>query len=614
MAGINLRYTLNSIVLTDEPLDWLQTSEVIRREETFGALVSEISGQIRFVKQGSASTESYNIITTAIAANPCQKLTFLVEREDSAGTFSEEFDGLIDLIEVQEDIDKGTYIASVINNDVLSRIFNNQNAPYFFSENRSIDGSTSITDAFSSRNTTTLQDPENVKADETTKLSYAISDVLQAQLDYMTNAGITLDSDLFETDTQQTAIRDIEFTGLVNGEIITIVFQFLSGPDTFVHTWDTGNPSTLVRDLNRFLKVKSATDGKTNYTENKNGDINYLNTWITFSSTANPDMRIRSVNDFSITSVTTDGVATVVIVNVQEPAYGMKNLSFATGNNILETSASVNSIPPALDFRNLLDNLNAMFHISFRIIKTAGVQTFKLERFEDFFLTSSTITVNRVRNLQKRIIDTFNISTCTPGDGHTPEFGDEVHEKASYKSQDCDNSTIDITTTFISDGQIAFDNADGTQTDNNGLEDFYFLLTEDITVSPVIVERIQYNDNIGLTSETFTYQPYNTYLTNLQKIKNNFFRLADNIGNGDDGTDSLGNSRTIIITNDADPSIVKEATFEAPISYTNFQSIKNGQTEQILFNIDGLTNQIGWIQEISYKKDSGLTQFTLLTE
>lgn len=291
----------------------------------------------------------------------------------------------------------------------------------------------------------------------------------------------------------------------------------------------------------------------------------------------------------------------------------MKNLSFATGNNLAE-AGGVDSIPPSISLQNILENLNKQLHISFRIIKTAGVQTFKIERFEDFFESNTSITVNRVTNLTKELIDDFNIATSTPGDAHTAEFGDEVHEVASYKSTNVTNRELDLTSTFITDGQTAYDNAEGVSSSNNGLEDFYFLIVEDNTASPNIVERILYNDLTFSASETFTYKPYNTFLTNFQRLRGNFFRLSNNIGNGDIRADANANTRAILIPNTKARDFLYRTTFEGPISFANWTSIKNGQTEKILYNTDGLTNSEGWLFEADYNKKTGLVKFILLTE
>lgn len=618
MAGIENRFTLNGVVLTDQPFRWLDTDEIIRREETFGSLISEVAGEIKFIRKGLSivSTEGWNVINTAIGVNPCANLTFLVERKDKSGFFETEYDGLVPLIGIQQDDDTSTFTVTPIVNDSAAKIQTNQNAPYFFSDTKSLDGSTAITNAFGNRKITTLQDPESIEPDETTKITYAISDVLQAQLDYMTNGAVTLESDLFKTDTQQTVIRDIEFTGLVNGEVITVNFTFFSGSYTLVQAHSTGTSFILATAINEFLKVKSGINGQENYTENKNGDITTINSFQTNASNTDPIIRIESVNNFTIDSVTTDLAATVVLVDVQEAEYGMKNLTFATGNNLLELTASLDTIPPSISFRNLLENLNKTLHISFRLIKSGGVETFKIERAQDFFAATSSITLNRVNDLKRTIISQNNLSTCIPGDGHTVELSDEINESTSYKSQDCNTQTIDLTTTFIVDPNTLWNNAAGTTGfDNNGLEDFYFLMVEDITVSPVISERISYSDTTSFKT-TFppTYRPYNAYLTNFQKIKNNFFRLADNIGNGDSRLDANANARTILISNTATPQILYFTEFSKAISFADFQLIKNGQIEKITYNTDGLTNKVGWIQEVRYKKKSGFANFILLTE
>lgn len=605
------RYTLNGTVLTDEPLGWLDTEETLRREETFFSLINEVQGSIDFVKQGTVSTQSYNIITTAIDANPFQDLTFLVERENTSGIFETEFDGLLPLVGIIHDEIDNFYRGAIVINDVGAQIQKNLEAPYYFTQGRGIDGSTTITDAFTNRKITTLEDPEALLASNTSIPTYPIDVALQGLLDYTTNAGITLDSDLFETDSQQTVIRTLEYTGLVTGEVLTISFTFFSGPDVFTHTYTATAGGELAYNdaLNNFLKVKTSANVPETATENKNIDITYLAASIIIptSTPTDPDIRFASVNNFTIDSATASIAGTSVITTVQEATYGMVNLAFATGNNLKE-AAGVDSIPPTISLSTILKALNNALHISFRIIKTGGTQTFKIERFEDFFESTSSLTVNRVQNLTKELISDFNISTIIPGDGHTPTLSDEVHQQATYKSQDVDTIELDIQNTFIVDTQTAWLAAE-TGTDNAGLEDFYFLMITDNTASPNIVEKLDYGDG---TSNT--YFVYNAYLSNFQMVRSHFFALADNIGNGDTGVDSNGDQRTILITNTKPRDFIYRTTFDVEISFVNFQSMKNGQTEKILYNTDGLTNSEGWIFEVGYNKRTGLAKFILLTE
>jgi len=136
---MEFRYTLNSVVLTeDDVLDYVQLEETIRREPTFQGLVNELLGDIRLINLG------YDTLRTAITSNPCGEVTFLIERIEPDGTFTEDFDGKIILIGVKEDVLNCVFTTSIAGNDLSSRIANNIEALYFFRQTKSLDGSVTI--------------------------------------------------------------------------------------------------------------------------------------------------------------------------------------------------------------------------------------------------------------------------------------------------------------------------------------------------------------------------------------------------------------------------------------------------------------------------------------
>ncbi len=594
-----LRYTLNGTILTDEPLGWLDTSETIRREETFFSLINEVQGQIQFVKQGSASTESYNIITTAIAVNPCQRLTFLVERQNTSGIFEEEFDGLLPLTGITENEINSFYNGDIVINDLGATIQNNLSSLYFFTQTRSLDGSVTVANnAYTNRKTSTLRDPTDISVTVSRTL-FRIKDVLQGMLDFITNNGITLDSDLFETDGHQEVIRFIDYDNLTAGDTIDVTFTFFSGVSgVFTHTFV--DLITLTAAFRIFGRTAHGS-GEQDYLQDRQGDTHYLEVDL---DAGNQIYTFTSVNNFTIDSATVTGTGTVTaITTTQEATYGMVNLMYSTGNNLSLSTGSSSLIPPSISLKDFIAALNKNLYISFRIIKSGGTQTFKLERFEDFFESTSSLTVNRVQNLSRQLISDFNKSTLDVGDAHDATYQDEVHEPSAYASQDCVNDSLDIVTSFFTDSKTVYEVADTTNTTNNGLQDHFFVHTEDASLFPPVTESPRYQLIIP-----DAYHPINAWLTNMQRIRGNLFQLADNIGS------SASTSLDIKITNTKARNFLYRTTFDVEISYANFQSMKDGQAEKILFNSDGLTNSEGWIQEVDYNKKTGLAKFILLTE
>ena len=84
------RFTVASTVISDEPYGYQDTDEILRREDTFYSLITELEGAIFFDKS-TASDSGYAILDAAIQANPCGETVFLAERDDN-GTWDRDWE------------------------------------------------------------------------------------------------------------------------------------------------------------------------------------------------------------------------------------------------------------------------------------------------------------------------------------------------------------------------------------------------------------------------------------------------------------------------------------------------------------------------------------------
>ncbi len=477
-----------------------------------------------------------------------------------------------------------------------------------------LDGTTVLADI----GTTVRFHAINSSTNNIVRTGYKVSAAFQYVLSYITNNQITFDSDFFEVDPASIEGYDFVFTGtFVVGNTITITFDNYYG-ETITQTavFNTDQATTLA-DLNESLithfnlgasfglnEVVAVWDNQQfSYAEDNGTDTVSVENWIPFTN---------------LTCVVTGGASqpTCLITKTATYTSGMRDLAIISGNELYNAAAgSGGGNPQFISLKDLVNGAKTYFNTTFTLTQIAGVNTFEIEPTIDFFDTiTPSVTIPNIDNASYTFTKAFVQNSISVGQTASSQQRFKPYLPDKWDVGNCVGENLNLTSKIIADPVIIHYTATNVNTDNYSDADLYFVQTTDATVEFTdAINAFFFNDFGGGVVQNRGF--YNPHLCDVSKLTYWFFNIDGNMRSVNQEMEFT--PFTKLITNTATTNIIKLYEFDAPLTRTEFNAIRNDKNKFITFTTqDGSTaaTKNGWIKSVVYNVQTGLTSFKLFTE
>lgn len=589
-----LRFTLNNTILNDDPDNWKDIEIKIFRDSVIKGLFIKYTSELAFIGDG------YTIIKNEYDTNgACGSVTARIEKLNGT-SYVTVFTGIIYMSNVIFNPENGKATAPIEEDSLSALILKNKSLKVSldYAIEKTL-GGTQLTDI---ANDCSFHDPLTGMAYATRKV-YRIRDVLQYILDIITDSGITLDSDFFITDTDQGHIQTVDFDAdFVAGNVITVTMhKFDDDPDVRGTNFNTDQATTIADIINNNTGIGPGSE------ESQTQSI-LVPRWQRITSGGSRSITYQSHVPYTIDSVVVTGGATqpnaTITINVPFTD-GMKDLCITNGYQLIDAG-----IAPVVSLDEVIQELNKMFGVTFKVFDNAGTPTFKIEKTEDFFTGAPLFNLqNKVRVKQFTPDSEFNNVVAQVGFGDDDYFTGSsslgAFNKGKFYVSLCDQEPLNLENEWLANTVTIEDTLKGTTTDHDSDDIFFVIVTNADAAAPFTAG--QFSSGKGSTS----YWPYNLYLTNWNKIRYNYFRI-----NGDPHSNSTADNSAVadhFIANNRVFSLKNKYTVEAILSFSEMQLIIGSPENTIQF-MDGSNLLKGWINEITYLLISGKTEIECLTE
>jgi hypothetical protein len=587
------KFFLDNIEINDDPKGWDEASIKISRNDNLNALLYEYTSDLVFHGDG------YTYIKNQLDTNGfCDKVEIRIDKICESGeSYYNIFEGIMNLREIKVDEWKCEITCNAEDNNLDSQI-------QAFADNEfDLGGTKGMGWSVTAPTPRKLGLWDMTGTVQTQRTGYYVIDVLQYLVDCMTKGvnNVTVVSNYFQNDTTQRYITKIKF---LNTSQLTNPPNFnelkwtnylgvqntINIPHSAVLGTALGNVALLVTQGTVPADVRD-----NYYTNDFNLAENSYHDGVD-TVTIETDLPFGTIDSFLLNGFSGFPIS-YTRTDFQTGTDGMKYLSIMTGGQLRGAS---NQITPIISFKDIYIELVKEFNLGMSLTNIGGNITMRIEPVDYFFSQSESITIENVPNLKYEISSRFTKDQIKVGDG-SPKEGrraDLINQNTWYSGTFCQTQAVDCNNKYIVDWNSI--NNQITTTDNKYDEKIYLIECTTGTLG-ADADSIRYTHGYNSTIDGYTM---NNHLTNYWKIRRWLFSMSGN---------AVFGNKTIVNHNTVKPS--KEFTFEYPLTFEQFKTIRNNRDKYIIFRKDNniLNNRLGWIEEVSYTEKTGLTSFKLIT-
>lgn len=612
--------------VVSDPINWIESNIQIKRDDEIKGIFAEYIADLKWV--GSAFTYLMNVLSTN---GICSDVDVLIEyKQDflNDDTFETLFNGKIRLRDIKIDRQKDIATATIVDQTLSSIIKERIEYKCYSAEVKSVSG-TSIT-APTSKPTklfSPMEQTRSVYLDDVR--AYAVNDMFEFILDYITDDQVAFDSDFFSVsgsssevwklELDENPIAAKEYTLSITNQFGTIsVSQVANGSiDNTKRKLITALTEQMVREFSL----------SPNYSK-WDGTNPYCAVYGNFrdgNSFTNDGDSVYLASLWELSAVTLTSGTTTKVASLDS---NMSELHITTGEMIWEmkdTSADSRDIEFFLSFRDLFNACNYHFDLTFTLTDVGGTPTMKLERTESLFdpAAAASVTITGVTDIQESFTMKYKKSGIVLGgrdveivndliDSNNSDYWTDVgiDKPTSMRVvNDCGDGNENIVPTFRGAtkdfARILLDEVDDNGTPrppSDFNKDIFFLdIYEDTSL--YYAKKYSYFSNERLPTGDQFFTGYNFHLGSFKSIDNWVFSLGDGVRSGQ-----------LIIPNNNSLVFSRMFEFSVPLSDVDWQAIINNLTDKITFSGQGVAATDGWIDEIDVDVKNGIINFKLLAE
>lgn len=589
------------------PKNWDDQSVKIVRDDTIKGLFVEYVTEVEFYDDG------YTEISSLLS--PCGSVDIRIDiKTTQTEHWKTFFDGIIYFEDVRVNDTECTIKTRIESNTLQNIIQRNKDIQVRLDSVTTLNNN----EITSIEKTCDFIDASDGSNDAQNVVAYSVDDVLQFVLSYITDNGVTLSSGFFKSDTNGVQIQTIEFdAALVTGNTITIEYiasNYLAIPTPSIVGFNTSNSQTL-EDIAADLQVVNAPGYDKLHDSLNGGEFRFAQC----KSNGTDTITCYSFVDITINSVTVTGGASqanATITETQARSFGMRDLALTNGYQL---SGSSTNIYPKMSFAQIFTELNKCFNITFRMSGTTVV----IERMEDEFGSASVATLNYVDQMKWQFDNSFVWSSISLGSGGRDV--DLIENNLLQKpveygfggGEACGAGGLNLQNEWITDAFIVDNVSSQTGTsldadDSYNEDQIYLFEVANGTVSSMTEKVYEVKENFATGNPLF--QPNNIFLINILKLEYNLFRIyQEDIVLADIFDVGILNTYAVY-DNTSGTRINKAYNFQHPITFDQFDAIRDSLIGKILFSETNSAHTEGWIKEMEYSVRGGLTEFQLYTE
>lgn len=585
-------------MLEDEPMGWNESKLKLRRNETYNGLFVTYIPDLIFHGDG------YTLINNVIKDEGiCARVTVKIEYDTTEnGQYRNLFTGFVKISDVKIDDEKCMITCAVEDSTETGLIQSRGKTAVRFDNTETIAGNAIDSGDISAdyyiypyNNNTTYYE----------RKGYNVFDSIQYLLDYITDNGVTVVSDFFQTQTptrQETTIQfnqaDLPNSTLTYSFTILNYFNQSVSLPTNIQATVTDTLRYMLYTLNWY---STAFDVATAFHR-------YDMARISSASIVGNDS-IKVIHDLPFGFGGSGSVGVIGVTTSSEVSDGMKHMFLTTVNQLCDLDTKV----PEISFEKLFLELHKLFNLKCDFYLDGDRPTMRIEP-EEYFLNAESVSifVDDVIDKTRIVNEEFSIDTVAVGSRLDVGFGFGFSNPQSNINREVDWSTKNrcfdkkaeaknewVIDDIVIDTLIANPPTDGS--DSN----IVLLEGDDIGIGGVqgrtrLYESTGYSDVFGTAR---TYYGKNFHLTNPWKVKrwlNKFY-----------GNPRLGGFE---INNDREFNLTFETNFTCAMKFEDFKTVLNNRNKPIRFSSNNQTPIIGFIKEAEYDITKGKCKLTLLTQ
>lgn len=546
---------LNSVTLQNEPRGLREASfQIVRDQNLQGQFVSDLM----FWGDG------YQILLNASQnLSPCARVQ--VEIDNECGFI---FQGFITCRDIEFNYLDCTATAAIEDDTFASRIENNLDLPIRFNSSLSIN-----------RQSITPYTGENINFGGIvgTKRAFRLLPTLQYLVAYLSDNQCSVVADSLFTTNYLPNVYTITCVRAAGNPVGTVIFNHstifgdLATPNGSIASNIT-NDNEYAERIEQILQnvtINQQIDGRAPYQVTRAGNV----------------VTVRFFHDANLVLFDDGGTGTLTINQTQAASYGVQNVAFTNGE-FLEESAAVTE-QMVLSMNDLFSMLDL-----YGLKRIYRGNTLEVIREESTYDPTPSATISGVREIRQSFNQPIaNKSLKFDQPNNQIANGDDQRyllvNRAGYSGLTCGIEESNLRTI----AKYPFGN-NWVNTAEFNAEDFWIFETSSGSMATYQLTALSGSNivNIGRLHFASGLHPF--------VAKNNVFPNPDGL-----------RFVEYVIDNDFAVKIQKESNFQHPLSEAQIQAIKADPKKAIIF--DG---QTGYIAEISYNLETGMTTFNLLTE
>lgn len=587
----------NSTILANEPIGFDATAIKISRDSLLNGLLIKYTTALTFV--GDGYTYIKNIADTNGA---CSIIEISIVGTGSDSSFS--FQGRIYVENIKFDLVKCLVQCSIEDSSLYQTVIRLLKTKIDCSTATSIGGTVLTTpETVISMKTGTTSFGTGTGAITTSNSNrgntnaYKLFTLIQYLLDYITDSGITLQSD-FLTTNYLPEERSYLLGGTVAiSDVITYTYTNMWGivvTDTVTAT--STSLTTLASAIVKKMSVKYTSaspstdlDAQAQSIQEYQGDtINHV--FNVHNGAASTTIRLSYFVPFAVVFSST-GATTFTETVDQSYVYGAGDLYISSGSNL---NFLVGNMIVSLE--EVLMNLKKLFNIAVRFYESGGIQYCRIEPAEYFYSQTTTIATNTFNSLTKQYVTDIGISDINFSRPAKENYATGLQYLASYAVTECYSRTQDSNTEW----RTGWDSMFGA--DYLEIDDREIMIYQSDGI--IINNSWLYLTNTSSSGGSATV----LFLTGLPMLH---YFVAKN--HGYFGAPQLiFNSRTLTIDSTIQIQVVYE--FQTTISCETLDTLLNNPMSKITFTTPDGTCLQGWIKTAEYSIKSGLTNISIYSE
>jgi hypothetical protein len=410
---------------------------------------------------------------------------------------------------------------------------------------------------------------------------YAIGDLMQYCLDYISNSSIQIVSDFLFTDEYRPRRLQVTVTALGPSGLFRPTWSDIYGQTQGPITASIAGGLTSVQLATRMSQILNGQSQLFGGGENEANGI-----WPIYADNNGTNtIEILFFGNQTISFGATFPWGALTVVEVEAASYGASNVCVTTGSTI---NGEIEAI--FTSFETIFNAFSGWYNLSVEPYVSAGQKYLRIEQEPYFFQQNQIAEVNNYDSILQQKQDVYNFSTLNYGQTSRDENA-FLHQEITYVGQSCSLNQIDIN----SQVQVPIAQFYNTPSTYSAKD---LIVAERWSPSPGVdaprAYLVSYFDGSSIQSGEYY----------AASISHPF--VAKNYSNRSNSGLTL---QGINVQNNDNPKLKSVVSFNASISYAQINSIRANLKGYVLHG--GVK---GWIKELSFEIKTGLTSFQLLTE